>query len=200
MNQVVITDKNIKDTLKLKPQLPKKFKLGIYFAGFHQRAYGEPSIRWTPVDKKDFENLESEFLKTGRISEVVIINQATVSDHNIKSIRLAAAQHGLDAIMIITGAKEVKERANNYAWTYLAILPIYFVNGLKSDALVISRATMWDVRNQYLYLTAEAEDTVTKYHTLLGSQSAKEKASEEAKKKSLVLLKNEIKKQFSIIK
>ena len=35
----------------------------------------------------------------------------------------------------------------------------FFVPGTEADAIFMVNATMWDVRNQYLYLSCEAEAT-----------------------------------------
>ena len=39
------------------------------------------------------------------------------------------------------------------------IITPFFVPGTVADGLVMTNAVMWDVRNQYLYLSAEAEGT-----------------------------------------
>ena len=41
----------------------------------------------------------------------------------------------------------------------IALVPALFVPGSVEDALVITRAAMWDVRNEFLYFTAESEST-----------------------------------------
>lgn len=195
MNQVVVTDKNIEQTLHLKPQLPKKFKLGVYFSQLRKTGYSGPYLRWTPEDKESFEDLEKELLETGRVSKVVLINDATVTEPNLKSVRLAAAQHGLDAVMIISGAYQFNMYPNYYAWSYLAVAPAFFVNGNVSESIVINRATMWDVRNQYLYMTAETEELNIKTHPALIRDS--KKMATETKRQAIGNLKAEIKKQFS---
>lgn len=195
MNQVIVTDKNIEQTLKLKPQLPEKFKLGVYFTQLNKTGYQGPYLRWTPEDKASFKELKKEILQAGRVSKVVLINNATVEKKDLKSIRLAAAQHGLDAVMIISGAYEFRMYPNNYAWSYIAVVPAFFVNGNVSESLFINRATMWDVRNQYLYMTAEAEELDKKIHP--GFFRDSEKMINETKQQAIQSLKAEIKKQFS---
>jgi hypothetical protein len=37
------------------------------------------------------------------------------------------------------------------------VLPLLFVPASQAEALFLARAAMWDVRNEFLYLTAEAE-------------------------------------------
>ena len=48
---------------------------------------------------------------------------------------------------------------NNLGWSYLLLLPTLFVPGSQADTLFFANATLWDVRNEFLYLTAETEAT-----------------------------------------
>ena len=50
------------------------------------------------------------------------------------------------------------DRYNNFAaLLYWTIVGLYLVPGTHSDALVMINGSLWDVRNEYLYATEEAE-------------------------------------------
>jgi hypothetical protein len=71
------------------------------------------------------------------------------------------------------------------------IAPALFVPGSEVDTLFLSSASMWDVRNEYLYLTAEAEETVHDTYVPAFGKRDKE-LYDEAKKASLSKLKKQI--------
>lgn len=195
MNEIIVTDKNIKDTLALKPQLPSTFKLGVYFTEPQKENYSTPEIRWMSEDKEAFINsLSKELVSSKKLSQIITISSATVSKENLKNIRLAAAQHGVDAVMVISTANAAKQQLNSLAWSYLALAPAYFVNGNVSKSLVISQATLWDVRNQFLYMTAEAENYQKLAYPAFNPKE--EKLVEETKRASFKALSKEVSKQF----
>lgn len=195
MNEVTVSDKNIEDTLKLKPQLPKNFKLGVFFTEPKTVTYYTPKIRWTADDKEAFINdLEEKLVKTKKVSKIVTINTSIAGNEKLDSIRLAAAQHGVDAVMIIRTVNQIKRLPNHWAWSYLAVAPAFFVKGNVSKSLVISRAAMWDVRNQFLYMTAESESVDKLAYPLFDNNE--ETLIGETKKASFSELGAEVSKQF----
>ncbi len=119
-----------------------------------------------------------------------VINPSVVSGTDLKSLRLAAAQHGADALLVVTGATEVDSYHNSWAWTYVALATMLFVPANELNVLFMARAALWDVRNQYLYMTAEAEST--KSQTRPAASVDERSALAEAKEESLESLNAEI--------
>ncbi len=165
VDQPVVTDAEIQRTLDLKPNLPPKFKLAVYLKppsedvdSYQRHRYG-PGWRWTEEDRDKLLDLTSELTDAESISEVFYISPSTVPGHDLKSIRLAAARHHADAVLVISGASEIDNYSNGWSISYAAIVTLFFVPGLERDSLFIANASLWDVRNEYLYLTAEAEAT-----------------------------------------
>src|SRR6185437_6321460 len=100
------------------------------------------------------------FKDRSEVSDVFEISPAVVtSSGDVKSLRLAAAQHGADALMVLSAGKDTDKYTNQWVWTYFAIIPAFFVPGSNTDVLFMTHAAMWDVRNGYLYLTADSEST-----------------------------------------
>lgn len=153
-----VSDADIAKVLATKAQLPKPFRLGIYFkdpVAKHQ--YDHPKWKWTDEDKNKILKLAEKMKTIGEISDVFPISDATVTSSDLKSLRLAAARHGADALLIVTGINDVDSYTNNWGWTYIALVPALFVPASVNDSLFMAKAAMWDVRNEFLYMTAESE-------------------------------------------
>lgn len=158
---VVTTDAEIAKVLDLKPQLPKKFRLAVYFKEGYNGYYPYRSNNWTANDKQKLEPIKTELKKSGIISEAVLINHSLVNKGNLKSIRLAVARAGADAVLVIQGTGSIDKYNNPLGATYCLLVTPFFVPGTVADCLFIVRASMWDVRNEYLYLSTEVEGTAS---------------------------------------
>lgn len=75
----------------------------------------------------------------------------------LKSMRLAAAWHGADAVLLVKGVSQVDSYVNALSIANLLVLPGFFVPASHRDALLVAQAALWDVGNECLYLTAESE-------------------------------------------
>lgn len=155
-----ITDQEIKAVLELKPQLPAPFKLGVYLNrmdSYYRRAF------WTDAEKTAVLAYGNQLKEAGVISEITLVSDATVGVSNrpvansLKELRLAAARYGADALLIVNHASSVDRYNNPAAFFYWTIIGAYLAPGTHSDALVMIEASLWDVRNEYLYATEEAE-------------------------------------------
>ncbi len=189
-----MTDEEIKKVFDLKPQLPKPFKIGVYFVDNSLRSY---DFRWNSEDKETILNLEEELKKTGEVSKIFLINESVVTGKDLKSLRLAAAHHGADALLMISSTHDTEGYANGMAATYLLLLPMLFVPGTTTDALFITRAALWDVRNEYLYMAVESESFKRKRASMINSDPKEQLLK--AKKDSLNGLKKEILRMSSEI-
>ena len=70
---------------------------------------------------------------------------------------MAAARAGADAILIVNGVSDLDRYNNPLGFTYFLLITPFFVPGTEANGLFMVSASMWDVRNQYLYLSSEAE-------------------------------------------
>lgn len=158
--KATVTDDEIKRVLALKPQIQFPFRLGVFLRGgeYHWR-------RWAKLEGAkgiESEAWVSELKATGIVSDVVFISSLTVGKYDLKDIRMGAARHGVDTVLIVDSAYDV-DRYNNFsAFLYWTIIGAYMVPGTHADALVIVKGALWDVRNEYLYLTASAEGEAKK--------------------------------------
>lgn len=182
-----VTDEEIKKVFELKPQLPKPFKVGVYFVDNNHQNW---DLRWNSEDKETIMQLEQELKKSGEVSKLFLINESVVNGRDLKSIRLAAAHHGADALLMISSTSATEQYQNAAALSYILLLPMLFVPGTVTDALFITRAALWDVRNEYLYMAVESESFKRKKAAPISSNGHEE--LKKAKKDSMNGLRSEI--------
>ena len=97
------------------------------------------------------------------MSDVFVVSDLVREGSDLKSLRLAAAQHGADVLLQIQGVAQVDRYHNPLAILNLLILPGYVVPSTHSDVLFVMHGALWDVGNEYLYATVEAEAEVKKF-------------------------------------
>lgn len=146
--QVVVDDARIAEALSRRPQLPDRVRVGVWFRG-----PADGSWRWT------FEERQRVIESAEGIDRVELfpISRGFVEGEDLASLRLAAARHGAHAVLILDGAPEQETSDNAWLVTYPLILPIFFAPAAELDTRFSIDAQMYDVRNGFLYLTAEAE-------------------------------------------
>jgi len=166
----VYSDKDIQAEFKKKANLPKPFKLAVFF----KVPPGYTDWRWTEEDRASFNTLTQDLQSQGLVSTVIPILTTLVDKDDLKSLRKVAAQHQADALLIVEAAGAVSRRLNKWGWTYTLLLPTLFVNGSQSETLFIAQSALWDVRNEFLYLSASAESQLEDNYAALMGASDKE--------------------------
>lgn len=189
-------DKEIEKAYNKKPLLPKPFKLAVFFKSPKSLNRQEPAWRWSDEDKDLLGSAVAELKAKGIVSDVFPIVSSVVADEDLKSLRLAAAQHGADALLIIGGAGEIDRYINKWGWSYALLLPAFLVPGSEADTLFVANAAMFDVKNEYLYLTAEAE-AITKETYVAAFDKSDKALLKDAKTQAIGRLKAEIEKMVA---
>ncbi|HEX9658179.1 MAG TPA: hypothetical protein VGB89_14840 [Bacteroidota bacterium] len=188
-----VTEDEIKQAYELKPQLPSPYKLAVYFdepkRNENYYYYRDQHPLWRGEDKDSILLIGKELLEKGVISDMYVIS-STEAASDLKSIRLSAARHGADAVLIINTVTDIDRYNNPWGVSYVLLVPMAFLPGSEMDALVMTKATMWDVKNQYLYLTAEAEGTDHQTRPLMFIRETQ--ATSNAKKIALNALREEL--------
>lgn len=168
-SQKPITEADIQKTMALKPQLSFPFKLAVYFGSSEWRGGN-----WTAEDKNKLLDIAGDLKHKNSVSEMFALNDSLIEgERNTPAIRLAATRMGADAVLIINGVSDVDKYNNPLAATYFLGITPFFVPGTVVDALYIMDASMWDVRNQYLYLTAEAESSASETRPAFFSEQSR---------------------------
>ena len=152
----LVTEEEIQRVIDLNPQLPRPFKLGVYLAHPKSRHWGS-RWDWRPSDKDAILGVGESLQKTGLVSQTIFISPATAQDEKLKSVRLAAARHGVDAVLVVSGVSDVDRYNNPLGVTYFLIVTPLFVPGTVVDGIFVSHAGLWDVRNGFLYASVEAD-------------------------------------------
>lgn len=192
-DKIEVTDAEIQKALSLRPQLPLPFTVGVFFKEpDNQNRWTNPPWHWTDEDKEKVLATAQKLKEGGQVSKVFVISPSVVSGTDLKNLRLAAAQHGADALLVVSGAQDTDSYHNSWSWTYLALATMLFVPANQVDVLFMARAALWDVRNQFLYMTAEAEST--KSQTRPAASIDEREALADAKKESVDKLAGEIAK------
>lgn len=183
----------IQKTFQKKPNLPKPFKLAVYFKTPKSTSnYEKNQWRWTEEDKAFLDTITKTLVSQKLVSEVFPLVSSLVTDESLKSIRMVAAQHQADALLIVSGAGAVDRYLNKAGASYALIVPLLFVPGSKAEVLFVTNAVVWDVKNEFLYLTAEAEATSSDTYVAAFGKTDKELYNE-AKTLSLKKLEQELK-------
>jgi rhombotail lipoprotein len=153
---LVLVDEDVADVLALKPQLPTPFRVGVYFV-----PPGSPETPWLwrGEDKDAVLAIEASLRQKGIVSSMFTISGSTVQGPSLRSLRVAAARHGADALLVVTGGEATDRYNNALGVFYMFLVPMAFVPGSELDALFMANGVLWDVRNGYLYASAEAEAT-----------------------------------------
>lgn len=167
-NRAVTTDEDIQTILDRKPQLPRPFRLGVYFQDPAEANRGSLAWDWTPEDKQVLLDAGESLRRRGLISEVAYIGPSFVENEDLRSIRKAAAQHGVDGVLIVGGLGDLDRYNNRWGPCYAAIITTLFVPGTVVESLFVSSAALWDVRNGFLYLSAEADGEAKLEHPAVG--------------------------------
>jgi hypothetical protein len=181
----IVTEEEIQRVFDLKPQLPRPFKLGVYLTNPTSRHWSS-RWNWLPEDKESILAIGQLLGKGSLVSETVFISPATATDEKLKSIRLAAARHGVDAVLVVSGISDIDRYNNALGVVYSLIVTPLFIPGTVVDSVFVSHAGLWDVRNGFLYASVEAdgESSVTGPAAFVDESNV----VAEAKEKSLTAL------------
>ena len=152
-----VTADDIRAARALKPQLKFPFRLAIYLEPSRSSKW-----RWRVKDKERIAALGEGLRKRGVVSDMFVLSDTVISSASRPAIRLAAAQHGADAVLIVKAAQDLDRYVNPSSILYATLAGYYLVPGSHADVLMMAKATMWDVGNDYLYLGAEAEGEASK--------------------------------------
>ena len=162
--ELIVTDEAIREALQAKPQLKFPAKVAIHMVAetYHPGTlypYWPRSgdWRWSLQDKESIETWTATLRDNGIVSDMFVMSEMVATSDDLKSIRLAAARHGADAVLLIKGVAQVDNYVNPLCILNLAILPVFFVPASHCDALFMMRGAMWDVGNEFLYLSVDAE-------------------------------------------
>jgi hypothetical protein len=143
--------KDDKELSVTKASLPKTFDLAVYFI-----PASEEKPRWF-WERKTKDEVIAQLAESSRTRQVFELFPTRKQIKDPLELRQMAAQQGADALLLINGAASVATSANAKAISYVAILPIFFVEGNTVEGNFLSQAILWDVRKPIIHFGLESE-------------------------------------------
>jgi hypothetical protein len=175
---VVTDDSTVEMELARRPQLPARPRIAVGFV--------PPAVPYDESDAWRWQFAERQaVVASGDAAPSVTLFPLTdtpAESAGLAALRVAAAQQGADAVLSVDGRVEERETGNGWAVTYALVLPLLFAPGADLETVFTTRATLRDVRNGYVYLSAEAEAEVTqrRAHLWIDRHAAREQGRREA--------------------
>jgi hypothetical protein len=189
VEQQEVTDAEIARVLALRPQLTFPFRLAVWFRPPKAERWSRPRFQWRDEDREAVLGALRPLVADGIVADVAAITDATVLGDDLRAARLAAARHGADAVLIVTGASDVDRYSRWPSLLYVTLVGLWVV-GTHSDGIFLASGSLWDVRNEFLYATAEAEGTLGRTRPALLLEDEEMIAG--AKRTALTALANEL--------
>jgi len=151
-------DEEIAKVSLLRPQLTFPCRIAVYLP---------PSVngQWTSKER-DFVEAWANSLKQEGIaadmflmSDILTHGASTDSSKGptLKDLRVVAAKHGANALLVIQGDCEVASYQNPAAVFNLTVVGGYLVPGSHRDALITLHGALVDVGNGFLYASIESQ-------------------------------------------
>lgn len=192
-----INESEVEAAFALRPQLPKPYRIGVVFRPFMKDTEQDDEAlwRWTGEQKRAVLDLWKPLRASGEVADLFAIEPSTIAGDDLRAIRIAAARHGADAVLVVSGEDEARHSENAWAASYVALLPLLFAPGSELEVRFSAHAEMWDVRNEYLYLSAGAESEAHQQRALCWLD--RREATEQAQIESVALLAGELERRFA---
>lgn len=146
------TDAEIQRILNLRPQISVPFKLAVLL---HNQGWRRDHL--VGDDRSLVDSWGAELIASGIVSDVVFVSDSLLAERKLRDIRLAAGRYGADAVLVVDTAGEVRRSLNPLSVFNLTVIGMWLAPGSSRYAFYAVRGSLWDVRNEFLYLTAEAE-------------------------------------------
>jgi hypothetical protein len=148
-----VTEESVKKALEIQPQLTLPCKIAIYL----YEPGGTKDWRWSAKDKDFILHWMDALKKDGLVADAFIMAGMFAKGNTMEEIRLSAAQHGADAVLVLKAAYQTDSYVNAAALLNLTILGGYVIPASHRDALFLIQGGLVDVANGFLYATMEAE-------------------------------------------
>jgi hypothetical protein len=189
-----VNDSAVESAFELRAQLPKPYRLGVVFRDPPGRIQDSP-WRWEPEQRAQLTKTLEKLERGGEVDTVFTITRSTIEGDGLRAIRIAAAKHGADAVLVISGQDEAEQDLNGWAATYVALLPMLFVPAAELEVRFTAHAELWDVRNEFLYMAAEGDARVDQQRPLMAID--REEGTAKAQREALALLGSELQRRLA---
>lgn len=184
-------DKDSSEVTITKAKLPNPYSLAVYFI----QPEKDQEWRW---DRKDKDLILSSLHTDKRAGRVFELINTSGKQNDLKNMRVMAAQQGAEGLLLIRGISNLDTSVNAKALSYVALIPMLFVNGNDVNSTFVGQAILWDVRSPYVHLGIESEGGWGMERPFAFKQ--KDRALEKSKDEALSSLSDKLKTQLPQIK
>jgi len=146
-------DKNGQSQTIKKMQLPASYQTAVFFMPPDKRSETRQNWKWTREEKDQI----LAALKSGKAKKVFELINTGEKAPEIDQLRAMARMQGADTLTLIRGESELETPLNPAAISYIALLPVFFVDGNDVKSHFTTQALMWDLRSPYVHLGAESQ-------------------------------------------
>ncbi len=154
------TEGSLSDVLAAKPQLPKRARLAVSFENDFFWSGGE-EVKQKILDGVNAATRNTPFVEVFAVRDFESNGRIRTasSEGPMYEQRKVAARYSADAVLVVRGNYDDDRYANPLVIFDIATLSLsgLFLPSQQIDVLTMLTASLWDVRNGYMYLTAEAE-------------------------------------------
>ena len=155
----VFSSSRIEQIEELEPQTSLPFSLAV------SQPLGSSVGNWSSDEISEITSWADSLSKAGVASQVNVIPASLVRGDcwrshgscTVEPFREAAARLGADALLLMTESSDIDPYVNPLSILNLTIIGMWVAPGHHRDALTMIEGVLIDNRNEYLYVTAQAE-------------------------------------------
>src|SRR5262249_8873315 len=133
-----------------RPQLSFPCRIAVYLSP-------KSFDHWTAKDKELIEAWAATLKKEGIAEDMFLMSELFATGTSLKDMRIAAARHGANALLVLQGGHDVRSYNNASAVFNLTVVGGFVVPASHRDALFVLQGGLVDVGNGFLYASIEAE-------------------------------------------
>ena len=118
-------------------------------------APADQNWKWNTDDARSIGEWAADYFSSNAVVETFVISDLVLRGTEISDLRLAAARQGADVLLVLGGDTTVRHYWNPLAVLYATGIGYFIAPGSHADATFTLKGALWDVGNEYLYLTLE---------------------------------------------
>lgn len=190
-------ERDIQKNFEKRVNLPKPFSIAVFFQSPKNTHSTKAAWRWNLKDKEVFIKKMKQSLDRSLVSQIFLMDDFN-EDMDLYDIRLAASKYGADSVLVLQAATDTVRQPTKWAASYALIVPMLFVNGSQAQAYFTINASLWDVRNEMLYLSTNAEGEMVDKYPLIW-RTSDSAYIQKTKDLAMAQLVEEIPQDFSVL-
>jgi rhombotail lipoprotein len=152
------SSRTVKEIEAIRPQIQVPFRLAVAPPVWRREA------TWSREELAEIESWGPELSKLGLVTELVVIPEATyamnagsTSEGWLERLRVAAARHHADAVLVIRDVEDTSSWMNVLSILDLTIVGAWIFPGHQAESVSMMEGLVIDNRNEYLYCSGHGE-------------------------------------------